>query len=281
MTATLPPPIAPNPPTPAAPRPASRPSPGVRLAWIIAGAVLTVAVLGWGTFQVIGLLAHEEYDEETTLDAGGIARIEIDNDVGPVIVRTGVGDAVRIEAHVSEGLQAPSRDIEVVGDTLHVDGSCGILLTTWCSVSFTLTIPSGLDIVAHSDNSRVEVEGRFASVDAGTANGSVTFTGAADTVRLRSRNGSVRAPSIDSPQVDARTSNGSVRLTFENAPESVVATSANGDVEVVLPQGEQLYRVDADTSHGSTEITVRTDPESTHVIEARTRNGDVTVRSAS
>jgi len=280
MTATLPPPIAPNPPAPAAPRPSSRPSPGARVAWIIAGAVLSVAMLGWGTFQVIGLLAHEEFDEETTVDAVGITRIDIDNDVGPVTVRTGAGDSIRIEAHVSEGLQAPSRDIEVVGETLHVDGSCGILMTTWCSVSFTLTVPSGLDVVAHSDHERVEVEGEFASVDAGTANGSVTFTGVADSVRLRSRNGSVRAPSIDSPRVDARTSNGSVRLTFETAPESVVARSANGSVEVVVPRGDELYRVDADTSHGSTEITVRTDPESPRVIEARTRNGDVTVRSA-
>ncbi|MET0577286.1 MAG: hypothetical protein ABW122_01400, partial [Ilumatobacteraceae bacterium] len=69
---------------PTAPPNASRPNESriVRALWITVGGILAVAALGWGTYSVISLLAHEEHTEQSSFGAADVRAVDIDNDNG-------------------------------------------------------------------------------------------------------------------------------------------------------------------------------------------------------
>ena len=70
---------------------------------------------------------------------------------------------------------------------------------------------------------------------------------------------------------------GSVRVASEVAPRSVIATSDNGSVEVLVPRTGDSYAVDVSSDNGSTTNEVITDPEAIRRITARSDNGSVRV----
>src|SRR5690606_18959411 len=60
--------------------------PGLRTAWLVLGCVVAVPALGFGTVNVVSLLAHEERTEVRTVDADGVAVLDVHNGAGSVEV---------------------------------------------------------------------------------------------------------------------------------------------------------------------------------------------------
>jgi len=58
----------------------------------------------------------------------------------------------------------------------------------------------------------------------------------------------------------------------------VVAESDQGDVEVVVPDGDELYALTTDSDQGNVDREIRADPRSDRSITATTDQGDVIVR---
>lgn len=83
---------------------------------------------------------------------------------------------------------------------------------------------------------------------------------------------------LRSPSLEAQSSAGGVRLSFDVAPDRVRATSSAGGVEVLVPPGSGPYAVDASSSAGSSTVGVRQDPRAEHTIMARSSAGSVSVR---
>jgi len=57
----------------------------------------------------------------------------------------------------------------------------------------------------------------------------------------------------------------------------VVARSETGRVGVVLPDGDQTYRIEANSQDGSRTVTAKDDPKSKRRINVRSNKGDVSV----
>jgi len=88
----------------------------------------------------------------------------------------------------------------------------------------------------------------------------------------------VRANGLRDDTVHARSAEGSVRLTFAEAPTTVTARTSDGAIEVVVPDDEATYQVAVDNIVGAIDTAVRTDPSSGRTIVADTDNGSITVR---
>ncbi len=78
----------------------------------------------------------------------------------------------------------------------------------------------------------------------------------------------------------ADSDNGSVSLEFTEAPTTVMATTDNGSVEVVVPNDGAAYRVDVQSDNGRETDEVLEDPASPRSITIRTDNGSATARTA-
>lgn len=247
-------------------------------AWLAIGSLITVVVLGFGTYQAVGVLAHEERIERDTIDANGIGVLDIDSDDGSIEVIGTDGDDIVLTARVSDGLQPTRYHHEVIGDRLEVRVRCPGPSSPWCQVRLRVEVPRELQVTVHAQNGGVSLRGLDGRAAASSENGSVDADGLGGPAQLISENGSVRATGLRSSAVVARSENGSVSLTHTEAPRTVAATSENGTVEVAIPSGDEAYVVDIGSGDGSTTNGIRTDPASDRSITARSENGTVNVR---
>jgi DUF4097 and DUF4098 domain-containing protein YvlB len=106
----------------------------------------------------------------------------------------------------------------------------------------------------------------------------VTRSGLGDaTVRLTTRNGSVRAGTLSSARLHAETVNGDVTLGSATSPSRLDAATTNGSVQVALPGDAPAYVVDATTRNGRASVAFPSSTEPNgHDMTLATVNGDVT-----
>jgi hypothetical protein len=253
------------------------PMPG-RPLWVVFGTILVLGSLFWGTFQVVSLIAREQWRETTTVPAAGVSLLRVNNDSGRVIVRGADTDTITVDAEFSRGLFGLDESIETVGEELQIDADCPVM-GEWCWVNYEITVPRGIDLVISSNNGRAVVTDVDGSLDIDTDNGRVELTAVSGTVRARGDNGRIVGTDLRSAVVDADTDNGSIDLVFTEPPESVIASTSNGSIELALPDVEGDYNVLApSTDNGRVEVNIASDPESERVIETSTDNGSITIR---
>ncbi|MFI6120530.1 DUF4097 family beta strand repeat-containing protein [Streptomyces sp. NPDC051064] len=141
-------------------------------------------------------------------------------------------------------------------------------------------IPAGVPVTVTARNAGIDVAGVATALDLATVNGDVTAvrSGLDDaTVRLTTRNGSVRAGTLSSARLHAETVNGDVTLDSATSPSRLDAATTNGSVRVALPHDAPAYVVDATTRNGRASVAFPSATERNgHDMTLATVNGDVT-----
>jgi hypothetical protein len=239
--------------TPAAPR---RVSPGTRRFWLIAGSIVTAALLLFGAYNIVNVLAHEVTFENHAFPAENVRALRVGVDRGSVRIVASNDAQVHVHARISRGLHATTHDVHLAGHTLVADASCPHFQDLFCSVDYTIRVPASVSTNVSSRNSSIDV------------------TGLSGPVHIDSVNGDVTGRRLTSKTASASTVNGDATLTFVATPTIVDVSSVNGDVVVGVPRGS-VFRVDATSGNGSTSTGIRTDPASERSITADTVNGDV------
>lgn len=272
------PPAVPLPSLPPPPPPPPRPAPGpparrgwfrygrpdlgrggASVAWFALGGIFAVVTLLWGTFQVVGAVAHQERTERRTVAADGVDRLVVRSASGRVDLVVGDPGEIAIDALVRDGIVDTRFAVATIGRELRVTVGCSWLTPTWCKADLRIAVPAEL------------------AVDVRTDTGRITAVDLAGDLLLASDIGTVRATGLRSPAVDARSDAGEVRLVFASAPRLVSARSDVGRVEVAVPEGD-AYRVDGRSDAGRVRIEVRTDPLAERTITAASDARGVLVR---
>lgn len=273
-------PAAPLPPPHLAPRRTNRTPAGVRVLWKVFAAVLVTAAAVWGPYQMATLLAHEQRTETESFPAAGITRLEVDGSAGSVDIQASERDTIVVVAEISDGLRHTGESREVVGDTLRLRSTCPAFGSDFCWVDYQVRIPRGLELIVDGDNGSISVTGSDGPVSIDGDNGSIRLSDLSGPLQLSTDNGSVDATQLRSATVTADADNGHVQLEFATAPTTVVATSDNGRVEVVVPDDGTAYRVDMRSDNGAENIEVPSDSSSSRTLTIRTDNGSATVRTS-
>ena len=251
-----------------------------RSLWVVFGSLFVLAGLGWGTLNVVELLAHEERTERFTVPAADISRLRVDNATGSVTIVGTDADEISVEAEVSDGLRRTGFSHEVVDATLELRGSCPLFGSMWCGVTYRIEVPRHLDVDVDGNNGRVEVSNIDGDVHVDTSNGSVELSGIAGALAISGDNGSITGAGLSSTVADVETDNGRVELTFTEPPDHVEADGNNGSIEIALPVIDVGYDVEASTSNGGETLDILNNPESPHRVRLQTDNGSITVRGA-
>jgi hypothetical protein len=213
-------------------------------------------------------------------DAGGAfqvpagTRLVITTDNG-VTLRPGDGDEVAVDDRAGhrwarrDGTDDDTRVLDL--DCAGRDGRCPRMPR--------VDVPDGVSVTVTARNAGIDAAGITGALDLTTVNGDVTVTrsGAdAATVRLVTRNGSVRATALRAGKMHAETVNGDVTLACATAPGGVGGSTVNGSVRLTLPPDAPAYRVTAATDNGSPSVGVPTTGDTDgRVIRLSTVNGDV------
>ena len=269
--------------TPAPPR-APAPSGGSggsggRTALRVLVVALGLAIVAWNAVAVASLLSRGTGTSDATF--GGVRVLELDLSFEEVDV---TGSATTDEVTMSRGwhwsLGEPDIVTRQVGDRLVVGSTCtwtpGLPCTGWVH----LAVPAGVTVTGGVTDNHVTLRDLTGPVDLSTSDGGITARDVSGRLRLASRDGTIEGSGIRSTQVEASTSDGSVRLGFAEPPRSVRATSRDGSVQLTLPDDRTAYHVTVSTRDGSSEVTVPTDPTAPRRITASTSDGDVEIAPA-
>lgn len=141
-----------------------------------------------------------------------------------------------------------------------------------------IDVPAVASVTVTARNAGIDVAGVAAPLDLTTVNGDVTVVRSGRvgaTVRLTTRNGSVRAEDLRSGRLNAGTVNGDVTLAGATAPSPLTAATTNGSLRVSLPHTAPAYRVAATTRNGTTSVTLPTTADASGpTLTLTTVNGD-------
>ncbi|HSJ49956.1 MAG TPA: DUF4097 family beta strand repeat-containing protein [Actinomycetota bacterium] len=251
-----------------------------RTGWRVASSVIAGLMIAFGTANAVSALAHETWQERRVIQEP-VTILDVVNSTGGIVMVVGddAVDRVTIDMTVSRGLQAPAHTERIEGNRAVVRGRCLWVVSVYCQIDYRIRVPAGVSVVAHADGRSVEVSNVTGFLDLVSDGGNVEVLGGrSDSVRLDSDGGSVMVSGLSATSVDASASGGRVLLDLASAPLSVTASSDGGDVEIVLPDTTDTYRVDISSDGGSTRADVRTYVESDRLITAHSSGGDVTVR---
>ncbi|NEB80662.1 DUF4097 domain-containing protein [Streptomyces sp. SID14478] len=200
-------------------------------------------------------------------------RLTVVTDNG-VRLRPASGDRVTIVAHTGHRWSGK-------GDHRVLDLSCpdGADSRDPCPRMPEVDIPAGTGVTVSARNAGIDAAGVSGALDLTTVNGDVTVTDAGRTgssVRLTTRNGSVRAHDLRAATLHAQTVNGDVTVGCATAPSRIDAATTNGSVDATVPDDSPAYRVNATTDNGRPRIDIPTATAS-HAATMRlaTVNGDV------
>jgi len=248
--------------------------------WKVFATLMVIGAFVSGTYNIASLLGHEQRVETESFPAAGITRVEIESSDGSVRVEASARETIEVRAEISEGLRDTGESREVVGESLRLRSTCPNFGSDFCWVDYVVLVPLDVELLVSGGDGSIDIIGSAAPITADADNGSVELTAVSGPFRVSSDNGRVEGTQLGSSIVTADADNGSVLLEFTTAPRTVVATSDNGGVEVVVPDDEATYRIDVQSDNGSETVEVPVDSSSSRTITARSDNGSVAARTA-
>lgn len=253
--------------------------------WLTAaGLMMTLVLVGLSSLAVVNRMARQTIQEEHIYGFKGKA-VSIDLTVGEVAIVPGtVEDQILVRRQLTYGLRRPFVEERINGDTFEVrDGGCTMPLETVCHVKWLLQVPPQVHLSVSTTSGNINVlPGMTGAVNLVSTSGAVTARGSAGpATQLLSRKGAVKGIGIRSSHVVATSESGNISLSFRAAPKFVQGKSTTGSVEVVLPDGDESYKILARTDGGIRTIPKNQDENADRRIIVETETGNVTVEQSS
>ncbi|WEO76309.1 DUF4097 family beta strand repeat-containing protein [Cryobacterium sp. SO2] len=217
-------------------------------------------------------------DLRATGSPGTNLSVQIPN--AAVTLEPSTDDSVHVRMTGSFFGTEPTLTVRTEGGVTEVRGGCEAQLFSRCAISVAVQLPRVLPVTVVGENGRIAASGLTGRVTLTTTNGAIETEGTVGRVDLQTTNGDIRVRDATSKSVAAATTNGSVELTFADAPDSVDAGSTNGSITVRVPVAGVSYLVSARTTNGTVNSdAVPSDSTSRRSITAQTTNGGITVEA--
>jgi hypothetical protein len=242
------------------------------------GLALTALLVGLGSLVAVNAMARHTVEEEHTYPFRG-SSVSIDLTVGEVqIVPSPRDEEISVRRRLTYGLRRPFVEERVDGDTFVVrDGNCAVRVAAICHVRWLLAVPRDVPVDVTTVSGAIRVTALSGPVKLTSTSGLVqarTLSG--PSVQLLSHGGAVKGTDLRSSHVVATSQTGAVSLGFSSNPRFVLAQSTTGDVGVVLPHGNEAYRITAKAA-GSKTIAAKHDPDAIRSVTVRSDKGDVSI----
>lgn len=263
--------------TQAAPPQQHRTPVAIRRALLVVAALFAFVAVAGGAFNLLDLAARHTTTERTTYD--GVRALVIEDASDVRLVGAPAGASLQVVARVTEGLWSPDRSVaRPDGGELRLSSDCPAFSGDWCSVDYTIRVPSGTVVRAGASGGDVVAENLSTTrpLELDSSAGDVTAIDiTAPSIVLSSSAGDVTARGLGTRELRAESSAGDVAVALSTVADRLVAESSAGDVEVLVP--DAVYDLDATSSAGDVNTRIRTDPKSRRALTAHSSAGDVSV----
>jgi hypothetical protein len=245
---------------------------------VAVGLALTAAAVGFTGLVAVNAMASQSVHEQHVYAFTGSA-LSIDVVLGDVQIVPGQAGQIIVARRLTYGLRRPFVEERIDGDTFRVrDAPCTVDTFFPCQVKWLLQVPRNLLVEVRTVSGSITASGLMGTLKLTTTSGSVKALGPSGAlVTLRSHSGMVTAQNVSSTQVVATSDTNAVSLTFRSPPALVVGRSQSGRVGVVLPDGDDAYKITAEAGGSRTVAVAKTDDQARRKVDIRSARGDVSV----
>lgn len=248
-----------------------------RRVWMVAGSLVAVAALTFGTLQAVVLVARSEERRHDVITVP-IRHVDIRSGAGGLTILRSPDTSTVLDRRLVRNLTSPRSTFRVDGDRLVVESRCRGFLGGSCRADLTVAVPDGAAVTAQASGGGIRATDVGGPVALRASGGGIDITGGPGPLDLGASGGGIRVQDSLASSVVADASGGGVRLSFIRPPSDVDAASSGGGVTVEVPADATAYRVDARASGGGTRVDIRSDPLGERRIKVRSSGGGVTVR---
>ncbi|GAA1616118.1 hypothetical protein GCM10009789_82690 [Kribbella sancticallisti] len=239
------------------------------------GIAISVALILGGVYWALTGLTEDTKTSQDTYQVVGTT-LAIDTRSADLEVRSGDVREITVDRKVKRNLFGSDPSEKYQDGELQIrDSGCGFLSFS-CDTDYVITVPKDLNVTIDSGSGDLKVAG-LTGATLKSSSGSIEANQMSGQLSMESSSGSLDASDLTATSVKGKSSSGSVDLVFTAAPSSVDVESSSGDVTVLLPSGDESYKLDTDTSSGDESANVKIDSAATRTIKAETSSGDVTV----
>jgi DUF4097 and DUF4098 domain-containing protein YvlB len=265
---------------------------------VFVGLALIVSACGGGGATV----ANEEKSSQS-FTVGSDVTVTVTTYNGAIEVRAGSDGRVEVEVIKRGG---GATDAEAKADLENIElameqsaGQVKLAATHLGSipsdsgVSFKVTVPAEITLVASLENGPISVEGVKGDITATANNGDLTVRGAGDGVlTLKTTNGNLTVEGASIAGLTASSTNGAATFqgSLAESDEANTIDVGNGSATLTLP-GDAQFGIDAQTSNGqlASDFDVQGDQTSTSIkgtvgsspvfgLVVRVKNGPITIK---
>jgi hypothetical protein len=252
--------------------------------WLVgAGLAMTVVLVGVSALAAVNAMARRTVNEKSTYGFKGKA-VSIELTVGEVKILPGtIDDQILVSRTLTYGLRRPFVEERIDGDIFKVrDGDCAMPVGAICHVKWLLQVPPDVHLSIATESGDISVfPGMTGAVNLTSDSGDVSARGlTGPSVQLLSHHGKVSGTGLRSTHVVATSDTDDISLTFRTPPKFVLGKTIDGSVEVVLPDGNETYKISA-TSPGGRTLAAKHDANSKLKVTVESKKGPVTVRDVS
>ncbi|MET7919298.1 DUF4097 family beta strand repeat-containing protein [Streptomyces avermitilis] len=239
---------------------------------VVAALVATVAACGAD--------ATDDKDPEHRSFALSGRTLTVDSDDSALEVVSADVDKVEVTRWFRGSVMAggePRVTWTMKGDRLVLRMKCSGVVAD-CAAKHRIEVPRGVAVTVQDGDGSVRARGFEEALRVSTSDGSVRVTDSTGPLTLHTADGSISAAGVGSHRVEADSKDGSIHLELGVVPDLVKSRSDDGSISITLPHA--TYRVTTGTDDGSVQVSVPRDETSSHVVDAHTKDGAVTVRTA-
>ncbi|NEA30964.1 DUF4097 family beta strand repeat-containing protein [Streptomyces sp. SID13031] len=240
------------------------------------GIAISVALILGGVYWALTSLSEETKTSHQTYPVAGTA-LSIETSSTDLEVRSGDVKEITVDRKFERNaLGSDPKDKYDDGKLEVRDTGCGFL-SFGCDTDYVVTVPRDLNVTIKSSSGDLSVTGLGGSTTLESSSGKIEVHDLSGNVTLESSSGDLEANGLTAGSVTSKSSSGSIELTFRTAPTTVDVETSSGDAAVLLPEGDETYKVDTDSKSGDESAEVKIDPAATRTIKVRSSSGDAVV----
>ncbi len=259
--------------------PATTPGDGASVVRKLGTAVAVVLIGGGVLTQTATAMQHT--DRETRVLPSSVKRLVLEGGSGDVSVQESATSQAEARPDARWSWQEPVVDITTTADGTqsHITSSCsGWNPFLTCSVSWSLTVPAGTDLVIQTSSGDIDLASMSGTAQLSTKSGDITVKGSqAVDLRLATSSGDVEVRNARTPKVSVETTSGDITIDSLVTLNGLDARATSGDVTVRVPRESAPYAVEQNTRSGTTRSVVSEDPSSPRWLRLESTSGDLTV----
>jgi hypothetical protein len=241
---------------------------------------ILIALTGTAGVVVAALATFFPVEDRSTFEqAGPISAVEVDVDEGRVEVVAVEGDAARV-VRTRQYLQgAPVVRQGMVDGVFRLEAECRRFVAVGCKVDHRVEVPAGVAVKVRSDRGSVSVAGVRGMVEVDAGAGNVRLTGTRGPVRVDASGGRVEGDDLEALYLDATTSAGPIRLSFNSPAGRLGLKTGAGNIDVALPAAPGGYRVAAEAGAGKVDVAVEQNPGGNRAVIASSGAGNIRIHT--